>query len=69
MTQKIVGAFRSEEEATRAIEDLKSQGFRADEISVIAKDRGERRRLRKRQGRRRRKAWRPGQQQAASWAA
>ncbi|ANY72489.1 hypothetical protein BBD41_07760 [Paenibacillus ihbetae] len=41
MTQKIVGAFRSEEEATRAIEDLKAQGFRTDEISVIAKDRGE----------------------------
>ena len=41
MTQKIVGAFRTEQEATRAIEELKQQGFRADEISVIAKDRGE----------------------------
>lgn len=39
MTQKIVGAFNTEQEATRAIEDLKQQGFRADEISVIAKDR------------------------------
>ncbi|MGG3283087.1 general stress protein [Paenibacillus solani] len=41
MTQKIVGAFRTESEATRAIEELKQQGFRADEISVIAKDRDE----------------------------
>ncbi|KZS47370.1 hypothetical protein AWU65_16260 [Paenibacillus glucanolyticus] len=41
MTQKIVGAFRTEQEATRAIEELKRQGFGADEISVIAKDRGE----------------------------
>lgn len=41
MTQKIVGAFRSEQEATQAIEDLKQQGYRAEEISVIAKDRGE----------------------------
>ena len=39
MTQKIVGAFSTEQEATRAIEDLKQQGFGTDEISVIAKDR------------------------------
>lgn len=41
MTHKIVGVFRTEQEATRAIEELKQQGFRADEISVLAKDRGE----------------------------
>ncbi|MEK3731505.1 MULTISPECIES: general stress protein [Paenibacillus] len=41
MTHKIVGAFRTEQEATRAIEELKRQGFSTEEISVIAKDRGE----------------------------
>lgn len=41
MTQKIVGVFRTESEASLAIEELKQQGFRADEISVIAKDRNE----------------------------
>lgn len=37
--QRIVGSFRTEEEASRAIEQLKAEGFRTDEISVIAKDR------------------------------
>lgn len=41
MTRKIVGAFRKEQEATRAIEELKRQGFSTEEISVVAKDRGE----------------------------
>lgn len=41
MTQKIVGAFNTEQEATRAIEDLKQQGFGTEDISVIAKDRDE----------------------------
>lgn len=39
MTQKIVGAFNTEQEATHAIEELKQQGFRSEDISVIAKDR------------------------------
>ncbi|WP_082423139.1 YsnF/AvaK domain-containing protein [Paenibacillus dakarensis] len=39
MTQRIVGAFSTEQEATQAIEDLKQQGFGTEEISVIAKDR------------------------------
>jgi hypothetical protein len=34
--KKIVGVFQSEQEATRAIEDLKRQGYTSDEISVIA---------------------------------
>ncbi|MBO2944016.1 general stress protein [Paenibacillus sp. F411] len=41
MSKKIVGAFHTEQEATKAIEDLKQQGYSADEISVIAKDRDE----------------------------
>lgn len=41
MTQRIVGAFSTEQEATRAIEDLKQQGFGTEDISVIAKDRKE----------------------------
>nr|WP_317617292.1 general stress protein [Paenibacillus elgii] len=36
--KKIVGVFQTEQEAIRAIEGLKRQGYRADEISVIAKD-------------------------------
>lgn len=39
MAKKIVGAFNTEQEATRAIEDLKQQGYSTDDISVIAKDR------------------------------
>ncbi|WP_068621898.1 YsnF/AvaK domain-containing protein [Paenibacillus tuaregi] len=38
MTKKIVGVFRNEQEATNAIEELKRQGFRADDISIVAKD-------------------------------
>lgn len=41
MTQRIVGAFSTEQEATRAIEDLKQQGYGTEDISVIAKDRKE----------------------------
>ncbi|WP_211748624.1 YsnF/AvaK domain-containing protein [Paenibacillus sp. Marseille-Q4541] len=36
--EKIVGTFKTEAEASRAIEQLKAEGFRTDEISVIAKD-------------------------------
>ncbi|WP_454190128.1 YsnF/AvaK domain-containing protein [Paenibacillus sp. Marseille-Q7038] len=36
--ERIVGSFRTEEEASRAIEQLKSEGFRTEDISVIAKD-------------------------------
>lgn len=39
MDKKIVGAFNTEQKATRAIEDLKQQGYSTDDISVIAKDR------------------------------
>ncbi|WP_106768614.1 general stress protein [Paenibacillus faecalis] len=41
MTRKVVGAFRTEQEATRAINELKEIGFNSEEISVIAKDRDE----------------------------
>jgi uncharacterized membrane protein len=37
--KKIVGVFHSENEAINAIEGLKRQGYRAEDISVIAKDR------------------------------
>ncbi|WJH35260.1 general stress protein [Paenibacillus aurantius] len=36
--KKIVGVFHSEQEAIKAIEDLKRQGYSSDEISVIAKN-------------------------------
>jgi uncharacterized membrane protein len=36
--KKIVGVFQTEEETTRAIEDLKRQGYSSNEISVIAKN-------------------------------
>lgn len=39
MTEKIVGVFQTEDEATRAILELKNQGFKAEDISIIAKDR------------------------------
>ncbi|CAM4281276.1 general stress protein [Paenibacillus tarimensis] len=39
--RKIVGVFDKEDEAVKAIEGLKEQGYRAEEISVIAKDRDE----------------------------
>ncbi|WNS45506.1 general stress protein [Paenibacillus sp. MMS20-IR301] len=39
MTDKIVGVFDTEQEATRAIEDLQRQGFSNDDISVITRDR------------------------------
>lgn len=39
--KKIVGVFQSEHEAIRAIEDLKQQGYRSDEISVVAKDKND----------------------------
>ncbi|MNX47729.1 Heat induced stress protein YflT [compost metagenome] len=39
MTEKIVGVFQTEDEATRAILQLKDQGFRAEDISIVAKDR------------------------------
>lgn len=39
MAKKIVGVFDTDREATAAIESLQNQGFRADEISVITKNR------------------------------
>jgi hypothetical protein len=36
--KKIVGVFHTEREAINAIEGLKQQGYRAEDISVIAKD-------------------------------
>lgn len=41
MTKKIVGIFDTEQEATRAIEGLQSQGFHNDDISVVTRDRDE----------------------------
>ncbi|OMD36473.1 hypothetical protein BSK56_32120 [Paenibacillus borealis] len=38
MNKKIVGVFYTEHEASRAIEDLKSQGFLTEDISVIARN-------------------------------
>lgn len=38
MNKKIVGVFYNEHEASQAIEDLKSQGFLTEDISVIARN-------------------------------
>ncbi|WP_445322151.1 general stress protein [Paenibacillus sp. FSL M7-1046] len=38
MNKKIVGVFYTEHEASRAIEDLKNQGFLTEDISVIARN-------------------------------
>lgn len=38
MNKKIVGVFHTEHEASRAIEDLKAQGFLTEDISVIARN-------------------------------
>ncbi len=38
MNKHIVGVFESEHEAIKAIEELKSLGFRSDEISVVGKN-------------------------------
>ncbi|MBD2846939.1 general stress protein [Paenibacillus sp. IB182496] len=37
-SHKVVGVFHTGEEAVAAIESLKKQGYRSDEISVVAKD-------------------------------
>lgn len=39
MTEKITGVFGTEAEATNAILELKRQGFKAEDISIVAKDR------------------------------
>ncbi|GIP39445.1 hypothetical protein J31TS4_27250 [Paenibacillus sp. J31TS4] len=39
--KKIVGVFETEQEASRAIEALKNEGFRTEDISVVAKDKNE----------------------------
>ncbi|NHN33932.1 general stress protein [Paenibacillus agricola] len=36
--KKIIGVFRSEQEAVKAIESLKIQGYTSDEISIIARN-------------------------------
>ncbi|MGN7356922.1 YsnF/AvaK domain-containing protein [Paenibacillus sp. SAF-054] len=41
MTQKIVGVFASEQDATDAIQNLKDIGYRADDISVIGKNKAD----------------------------
>ncbi|WJH34237.1 YsnF/AvaK domain-containing protein [Paenibacillus sp. CC-CFT747] len=43
--KKIVGVFNTEQEAVKAIEDLKSQGYASEDISVIAKDKDDMRSL------------------------
>ncbi|MEF2966067.1 general stress protein [Paenibacillus sp. M1] len=42
MSKKIVGVFDSEREASAAIEALQEQGFTAEEISVLSRDRRDR---------------------------
>ena len=39
MDKRIVGVYNNGDEAVQAIEELKSQGYDRDSISVIAKDR------------------------------
>jgi len=38
---KVVGSYHSENEAINAIEDLKAQGYRSEDISVLSKDKSE----------------------------
>ncbi|GGD95833.1 hypothetical protein GCM10010911_63090 [Paenibacillus nasutitermitis] len=38
MEKKIVGVFSTHEEAVKAIDDLKSQGYSSDDISIVAKN-------------------------------
>ncbi|MFD1863811.1 general stress protein [Planococcus chinensis] len=38
---RMVGSYNSENEAIRAIEDLKAQGYSSEDISVLSKDKGE----------------------------
>ena len=38
MDKKIVGVFKTEHEASQAIQELKQHGFQADDISVIARN-------------------------------
>lgn len=39
--KRVVGIFKTEDQAIRAIEGLKRDGYREDEISVVTKDRGQ----------------------------
>jgi hypothetical protein len=39
--KKIVGVFQTEHQAIRAIEDLKRHGYSSDDISVVAKNKGD----------------------------
>ncbi|KOR76025.1 YsnF/AvaK domain-containing protein [Paenibacillus solani] len=41
MTEKIVGVFASEHDASNAIQDLKDLGYRADDISVVGKNKAD----------------------------
>jgi len=41
MDKRVVGVYENGEEAIRAVEDLKAQGYSRDDISVVAKDRDE----------------------------
>ncbi|PLS15977.1 general stress protein [Bacillus sp. M6-12] len=41
MEKRVVGVYNNGDEAIRAIEDLKRQGYDRDDISVVAKDRDE----------------------------
>lgn len=41
MAEKIVGVFASEHDAANAVQDLKSLGYRAEEISVVGKSKAD----------------------------
>lgn len=41
MTEKLVGVFASEHDASNAIQDLKDLGYRADDISVVGKNKAD----------------------------
>ncbi|MGG3280569.1 YsnF/AvaK domain-containing protein [Paenibacillus solani] len=41
MTEKLVGVFASEQDASNAIQDLKDLGYRADDISVVGKNKAD----------------------------
>lgn len=41
MSKHIIGVFNTEEEAIRVINQLKAEGYRSDELSVVGRDRGD----------------------------
>lgn len=57
MNKRIVGVFAAEYEASRAIEELKRQGCRTEDISIIARNKADEETLRDESGTVVRRVW------------